>query len=166
MSEKDMSSITSPSSLVSSSQTEYFILRWKACWGARSHAVILYYDSSLNETTVLALHKFHRSFIGVQPEEHTHTHTQPSIKTLPVRWQWQSYWLCMTIQIMHWDDEGKWCQTDRPSDEAPSLDLPLSELTACGLRFKQRQDVKLCCVLTPAAVLSRKREAKQQWRLL
>lgn len=62
-----MSSIPS---LVSCSQMEYFILRWKACRGAGSHAVILYYDSSLNETTVLALHRFHRSFIGVQPQEH------------------------------------------------------------------------------------------------
>lgn len=68
----------------------------------------------------------------------------------------------MRIQIMQSNGEGKRCQTDRPSNEALSLPLPLSELTASGLRFKQRQDVKLHYVLTPIAVLSRKKEAKQQ----
>lgn len=72
------------------------------------------------------------------------------------------YRLCIRIQIMHSDGEGKRCQTDRPSNKALSLPIPLSELTASDLRFKQRQDVKLYYVLTPIAVLSRKKEAKQQ----
>lgn len=73
----------------------------------------------------------------------------------------------MRIQIMQSDGEGgKRCQTDKPSNEAPSLPLPLGELTASGLRFKQHQDVKLRYVLTPIAVLSRKEEAKQQCGLL
>lgn len=78
MSEKDMSSITPTSSPVSSPQMEYFFLRWKACRGAGRHAVILYYDSSLNETTVLALHRSHQSFIGVQVRKHAYT---PRIQT-------------------------------------------------------------------------------------
>ncbi len=57
-------------------------------------------------------------------------------------------------------EEGTRCQTDRPSNEALSLPLSLSELTASGLRFKLRQDVKPHYVLTPIAVLSRKQEAK------
>ncbi len=67
----------------------------------------------------------------------------------------------MRIQIMQSDGEGKAMsnrQAFKRGSEPPSL--PLSELTASGLRFKLRQDVKLHYVLTPSAVLSRKREAK------
>lgn len=63
---------------------------------------------------------------------------------------------------MHSDGKETRCQTDRPSNQALSLPLPLSELTASGLRFKQRQDVELRYVLTLVAVLSKKKEAKQQ----
>lgn len=79
-------------------------------------------------------------------------------------WMTELYRLCIRIQIMQSDGEEKWCQTDRPSNEERSLPLPFRELTASGLRFKQRQDVKLHHVLTPVAVLSRKKEAKQQRR--
>lgn len=68
----------------------------------------------------------------------------------------------MRIQIMQSDGKEKRCQTDRPSNEAPSLPLPRGELTASGLRSTRRQDVKLHRDLTPIAVLSRKTEAKQQ----
>ena len=117
--------------------------------------------------TVLPLHRSHRSLLGVLVRKQTRTGKHKHINTVAVCSEWQSYTgFAWEIQIMQSDGKEKGCQTDRPSNEAVSPPPPLSALTASGQRLKQRQDVKLHYVLTPIAVLSRKKEAQQQRGLL
>lgn len=71
MSERDMSGATSTSPPVASPQTEQyrFCLSWTSRGGAGGRVVMLHYDSTLNQTTVLTLHRSRRLFLGVQAQE-------------------------------------------------------------------------------------------------